>query len=116
MCTVTQGFDCNAPNFKALAVYDDPSGGCAVLANWVPPNDVPAMHPKWDPSGTGVTMTIENAPAPSGVCTNSGLNATVAVEFVCDPNSTAPAYNFSVTADVKQCKWSWIFPTKYACA
>ena len=61
-------------------------------------------------------MTIENAPAPSGVCANSGPNATVAVEFVCDPNSTAPAYNFSVTADVKQCKWSWIFPTKYACA
>ena len=115
MCTTTRGFDCNAPNFEALVVYDDPSGGCAILANWVPPNE-PSMQPKWAPSGTGVTMTTANAAAPIGVCTGAVANATIAVEFVCDPNSTAPAYNFSVTADPKLCKWSWIFPTKYACA
>ena len=120
LCTITQGFDCNAPNFKALAVSQDPNGGCTVLANWVPPTSSAPLreHPKWALSGggAGVTMTVGNTPAPTGVCTGAAKNVTVAVEFVCDPNSTAPAYNFTVKVDPTLCTWSWIFPTKYACS
>ena len=111
MCKPTNGFDCNAPGFTALAIQKSKSG-CQTLAEWVSPDAVPHNPTEvaaWKLIDNGVSMTVHNVKGCS-----DGSNHTVIVSFLCDPQHAAPTYPFSVT-ESPTCTWNWVFPTQFAC-